>query len=92
MTDRQSHTTWRPPPIMHDGVAYSSGTAGSLILSCQTCGTDRFRDPALYFQHPPEWERCFKCKTPMEPVRCDEIESKWKPIWDHFDAAKEQAP
>ena len=75
--------------LVHNGVTYASGTAGSLLLSCQTCGTDRFRDPVQYFQHPPEWEACFKCHTPMEPVRRDEIATKWKPIWDRFDGVKE---
>jgi len=28
-----------------------------------------------------EFDRCFTCRTPMEPIRIDEIETRWKPFW-----------
>lgn len=67
--------------VMCNGVAYLCGSAGSLILSCPRCGRDRFRDPLTYWHHPPEWERCFKDGTVLEPVRVDEVESRWLAIW-----------
>ena len=38
-----------------------------------------------YFSHPADWERCYECNTTMEPVRVDEVESKWKPLWNKVD-------
>jgi hypothetical protein len=31
----------------------------------------------------PEWEACWTCKprTILEPVRIDELDTKWKPLW-----------
>ncbi len=75
------------PPVIHDGVAYSRGSAGSLILCCPKCGRDRFRDPIDYWHRDPTWEKCFTCETVMEPIRMDEIETKWRPIWEAEDNA-----
>lgn len=48
------------PFVEVDGVRYLLGTAGSLILACEWCGAEHFRD-AGYFSHP-EWETCFNCR------------------------------
>lgn len=31
----------------------------------------------------PEWHKCVECpeRTQMEPIRMDELESRWKPFW-----------
>lgn len=29
----------------------------------------------------PSWHKCMTCKTQMEPIRTDELESRWKPFW-----------
>lgn len=74
-------------PVMHNGVAYLRGSAASLILSCPNCGRDRFREAVHYFGHDPAWEKCFECTTVLEPVRVDEIETKWRPLWQAKDGA-----
>lgn len=57
---------------------WEKGTVGSVVLECSIkCPNSqthrqRFRDPALYFRNPPEWEVCFDCgsvMTPIEPER-----------------------
>ena len=63
----------------HDEVEYLAGNAGSLILACEKCGEEHFRG-GEYFNHP-EWETCFTCRTPMAPIKIDELETKWKPFW-----------
>jgi len=75
--------------IVHDGVEYATGSAGSLHLSCPNCGRDRFRHALNYFSHPADWERCFDCGRVMEPVKMSEIESKWKPLWNKIDSRNE---
>lgn len=63
------------------GVAYLCGTIGSIILACDKCGEEHFREPWHYFIHPPEWEKCWNCRKVMEPIRIDELETRWKPFW-----------
>lgn len=29
----------------------------------------------------PSWHKCMTCKTQMEPIRMDELDSRWKPFW-----------
>ena len=29
----------------------------------------------------PSWHKCGTCRTQMEPIRVDELESRWKPFW-----------
>ena len=80
-----------------NGIKYLLGTAGSLILACPQCGEEYFRNPSDYVwtneqmeanpalkmrglgKH--EFDICFACKTRMEPIRLDELESRWKPFW-----------
>jgi hypothetical protein len=35
----------------------------------------------------PSWHKCYTCGTQMEPIRADELESRWKPFWDSLDPA-----
>ncbi len=73
--------------IKVDSVEYVLGTAGSLILCCPNCGEEHFREASNYFgpNGQPDWHKCFTCKTQMEPIRVDEIESRWKPFWNKID-------
>jgi hypothetical protein len=68
--------------LTYNGVEYHTGTAGSLILCCARCGEEHFRDPLNYFGNP-ERHTCMTCrpKQQMVPIRMDELESKWKPLW-----------
>ena len=66
-------------PIIHNGIAYLVGTAGSLIIECPTCGVDHFRCPDDYFRNP-SWHNCFNCQVPMNPIRMYEL-NKWKRFW-----------
>ena len=56
---------------------YLRGSAGSLILACDVCGEERFRERASPL------ETCWKCGPTkvMVPIRLDELETKWKPFW-----------
>jgi len=71
----------------HNGVEYLLGSAGSLILACPKCGEEHFRDPDNYafFRERgggvQNFDNCFSCRTRMEPIRMDELESRWKPFW-----------
>ena len=71
-----------------DGVAYLLGSAGSLILACHKCGEEHFREPSNYFgpkpSGDPAWHKCFSCGTQMEPIRIDELDSRWRPFWRHL--------
>ena len=29
----------------------------------------------------PSWHKCITCEAQMEPIRIDELESRWKPFW-----------
>lgn len=29
----------------------------------------------------PSWHKCFNCETQMEPIRVDELNTKWRPLW-----------
>lgn len=53
------------------------GTAGSLILGCDVCGAERFRE------HASPYETCWTCgpEKVLQPIRLDEMETKWKPLW-----------
>ncbi len=80
-----------------NGTKYLCGSAGSLILACSTCGEEHFRDPGSYMwtdeqreanrelqkrgvgKH--EFDKCHRCQTRMEPIRLDEIETRWVPFW-----------
>lgn len=68
-----------------DQVEYLLGTAGSLILCCPKCGEEHFREPDNYFHHQ-DWHKCFSCQTQMEPIRIDELKSRWKPFWKRINA------
>jgi len=70
-------------PIEVDGVEYAVGSAGSLILACPKCGQEHFRSTSNYFgpTGQPNWHKCYNCQTQMEPIRIDELESRWKPFW-----------
>jgi len=74
-------------PFVNNGVEYLVGTAGSLILCCPKCGEEHFRAPENYFDHP-SWHRCYTCKTQMEPVRIDELKSRWRPFWKSLEVAR----
>ena len=79
-----------------DGTEYLLGTGGSLILACPVCGAEHFREPSNYFGPEPwgnpTWHHCFHCpNVQMEPIRMDELESRWKPFWAwliHLDDGK----
>jgi uncharacterized Fe-S center protein len=64
-----------------DGVVYCLGIAGSFLLSCPSCGRDRFRQEVPNI----EYESCLGCGTQMEMVRADELETRWKPFWRSID-------
>jgi hypothetical protein len=68
--------------IVVQGVEYLLGSAGSFIIGCERCGAEHFREAHEYFAHP-EWYNCFTCKPrqQMVPIRVDELETKWKPLW-----------
>ena len=68
--------------IMHEGVEYSKGSAGSLIIACEKCGDEHFRDTDDYFRNP-DWHKCFVCKPKqqMVPIKISELQTKWKPFW-----------
>lgn len=69
--------------IHNNGKDYLLGSAGSLIIACQNCGEEHFREPPNYFDHP-EWHKCFTCTNPsqqMVPIDINELETKWKPFW-----------
>lgn len=74
---------WNEHTMTVDGVKYLMGTAGSLIIACQKCAQEHFRDPVDYFAHP-DWHKCFTCRDPkqqMVPIKLDDLETKWKPFW-----------
>lgn len=67
----------------HNGKDYILGSAGSLIIACENCGEEHFREPHDYFSHP-EWHKCFTCRNPkqqMLPIDIAELETKWHPFW-----------
>lgn len=68
-----------------NGVAYCTGTAGSPILACPICAEEHFRDRidvANMINGVRTFEKCFTCPdSTMEPIREDEVESRWKPFW-----------
>lgn len=69
--------------LLRDGVEYLLGSANSLVIACEKCGDEHFRDENDYFRNP-EWHKCFACKDPkqqMVPIRFDELISKWEPFW-----------
>jgi len=66
--------------MLHGGVEYLCGTAGSLILACTVCGDEHFRDHR-YFMNP-SWHTCFCGHGRMVPIRIDELESRWFPFWE----------
>jgi hypothetical protein len=33
----------------------------------------------------PEWHICTSCRTQMEPIRIDELETRWRPFWASLD-------
>ena len=35
----------------------------------------------------PSWHKCFTCGTQMEPIRTDEVESRWSQLFDILPAA-----
>ena len=80
------------PSVVVEGVRYLLGAAGSLVLGCPKCGEEHFRDADNYFSHP-EWHTCMTCpyEQRMEPVKVDEIETRWRPIWDAWYAKKAAA-
>lgn len=66
------------------GVEYCVGSAGSLILGCPKCGEEHFRCKLTYHNRVISNninENCFSCGEPMEAIRADELETKWKPLW-----------
>lgn len=63
-----------------EGVKYLAGSAGSLILCCDKCGEEHFRDVDNYFLHT-EWHKCMTCRNQMQPVKEKEMFKKWYPIW-----------
>lgn len=68
--------------IIHEGTAYLAGTAGSLILSCRVCGRDSFRAAFDYFSRPEaQEETCPNGHGRKEPVRIDDLDTVWRPIW-----------
>lgn len=81
--DRDKHR------ITVDDIEYLAGTAGSIILGCDHCGGERFRDPYHFFVNPGHrtLETCFGC-TPgraMLPIKISELETKWRPLWNRID-------
>lgn len=70
-----------PHSVQHEGVNYLAGSEGSLILGCRTCGRDRFRDPFVYFRNEHR-DMCWApCDQEMEPIRLDDIDTVWRPLW-----------
>jgi len=70
------------PPYEFDGIQYLRGSAGSLILACPSCGEEHFRDPYDYFgPRKCRFDKCYTCRTQMEPIRMDELETRWYPFW-----------
>ena len=74
--------------IVIDEVEYLLGSAGSLVLCCPKCGEEHFRRASNYFgpNGQPDWHKCYACKAQMEPVRIDELYSRWKPFWNIIDS------
>ena len=70
-------------PIIYNNVAYVTGTAGSLVLVCETCGQEHFRPAKNYFTNP-QWHQCFLCKTQMRPVPIYEW-FKWLRLFEMVD-------
>jgi hypothetical protein len=68
---------WERKSITIEGVEYSIGTAGSLILACDVCGMERFRERFT------SRETCWTCgpQKLLQLIRIDELETKWKPLW-----------
>jgi hypothetical protein len=68
--------------VEHEEKKYLLGSAGSLILACEKCGEEHFREAFNYFRNP-EWHTCFTCgrEQKMVPILLDELETKWKPFW-----------
>ena len=64
----------------YEGVEYLCTNAGSLILACPKCGEEHFRY-AFHALFLGRRERCFACQTWMEPIRTDELETRWEPFW-----------
>ena len=29
----------------------------------------------------PSWHKCMSCGTQMEPIRTDQLETRWNPLW-----------
>lgn len=63
------------------GIRYLCASAGGLILACSKCGEEHFREASHYFGQPACWELCLTCQTQMEPIRVDELETRWYPFW-----------
>lgn len=55
------------------------------IGDCPVCNSDKKqsadRETAETTGGDPSWHKCLTCKTQMEPIRMDELESRWKPFW-----------
>lgn len=71
------------------GESYETGSAGSLLLSCPSCGRDRFRQRHEKTLDHLEWEICFGCGTQLEAVKTSELTNRWIPFWESCDSILE---
>jgi predicted nucleic acid-binding Zn-ribbon protein len=72
----------KQPTHIHKGIAYLLGNAGSLILGCPRCGKEAFTYMPTYdFEEDARVCTCYGDKTPLEPIREDELDKKWRPLW-----------
>lgn len=60
--------------VMIDGRKCQVGSAGSIILMCPTCGSERFR-----LQYYPGAETCWEGHGAMEPIALDDLD-RWEKI------------
>jgi hypothetical protein len=65
------------PFVEIDGKRCLLGSAGSLILGCDRCGAEHFR----------EWadpnDTCFICRGHvMRPMHLDDLATVWRPLWE----------
>lgn len=60
---------------------YLADRYGCLALSCPKCGEDVWECDGILFFNIPDMYNCSACRTQLEAVKIEEVNTKWLPIW-----------